>query len=104
MGTLSLTNMAMVTSGTYESFQKGATRYHHLLDPRTGPVQNSLRNVTLLGTSAMELDALSTAVFVLGINASSRLITKSDLQAVFINNEMNVFTTKGLVGELSIPQ
>ena len=98
MGRLALTNQSAVTSGSYEKFSViGGRRYHHLLDPRTGrPAEAGLKSVTLIGSSALELDALTTAVFILGPEEGSRLAEKAGLEAVWVTNDDRVLVTAGL--------
>ena len=98
MGRISLQNGCAVTSGDYERFYEvDGVRYHHIVDPRTGyPARSNLRSVTLIGDSAMNLDALSTAVFVLGAAEGLRLIREAGVEAVFVTTELEVFCTEGL--------
>jgi len=98
MGKLQITNCSLVASGSYEKyFIRDGIRYHHIIDPRTGsPACSKLLGVTLIGDSAMELDALSTAVFILGIQKGVQLLEKSGIEAVFIDESFDVFTTPGL--------
>ena len=65
--TVVLRDEAISTSGSYEQFfEMDGVRYSHILDPRTGrPVQGML-SVSVIGPSAAETDALSTAFFVMG--------------------------------------
>lgn len=104
MGKLVLQDSAVVTSGDYErGYTAGGVRYHHILDPRTGyPARSNLRSVTLVGDSALELDALSTAVFVLGAEAGLPLIRACGAEAVFITNALDVFCTEGLKERFSL--
>ena len=104
MGRLLLHNQAAVTSGYYEKFfMKNGRRYHHLLDPQTGyPADAGLKSVTLIGSSAQELDALSTAIFVLGAEKGSLIARKFGLQAVYITTENQVFVTDGLKDTFSL--
>lgn len=98
MGRISLQNGCAVTSGDYERYYEvDGVRYHHIVDPRTGyPARSNLRSVTLIGDSAMNLDALSTAVFVLGGEEGLRLIQQSGIEAVFVTVDLEVFCTEGL--------
>ena len=98
MGRISLQNGCAVTSGDYERFYEvDGVRYHHIVDPRTGyPARSNLRSVTLIGDSAMNLDVLSTAVFVLGAAEGLRLIREAGVEAVFVTTELEVFCTEGL--------
>lgn len=98
MGKLRVANCSLVTSGSYEKyFIRDGIRYHHIIDPRTGfPARSELLGVTLIGDSAMELDALSTAVYILGIQKGMQLLEKSGMEAVFIRESLDVFTTPAL--------
>lgn len=103
MGVLKLKNLAVVTSGWYERyFMKDGRRYHHLLDPQTGmPADTGLCSITVIGNSAMELDALSTAVFVQGMNAGSKLLDQFKIEGIFINKLQDVYMTRGLMQHFS---
>lgn len=78
---------AVATSGSYERFVEiSGKRYSHIIDPRTGwPVENNLGSVTVIAPTAMEADAYSTTLFVLGEVDGRRLIEARDkCQALFI--------------------
>lgn len=102
MGRLQLTNRAVVTSGSYERFAElNGKQCHHILNPATGsPSDSGLCSVTVIGSSAAELDALSTAVFVLGTEKGLQLAKKRGADVIFVSDEMNVFCSPALRGQL----
>ena len=83
---LSLKDGAVVTSGNYERFfELDGVRYHHILDPKTGmPVDNGVASVTIEADCSALADALSTACFVLGPEASRSIVTHYDVRAIFL--------------------
>ena len=66
LGALSITNGSVSTGGDYEHyFFHDGRRYHHVIDPRTGwPVEHTA-SVTVITRTALEADALDTALFVM---------------------------------------
>lgn len=104
MGKVLVSDCALVTSGSYERyFDLDGVRYHHIVDPRTGfPAQSGLLGVTLIGSSAMELDALSTAVFVLGMERGLTLLKQRDIQAIFITQAYDILATPALKDYFSL--
>ncbi|MBO4830977.1 MAG: FAD:protein FMN transferase [Oscillospiraceae bacterium] len=98
LGSLTLKDAFAVTSGGYErGFTIDGVRRHHIIDPRTGtPSDSGLLSVTLVGRRPAELDALATAVFILGAEASMPLLRERDIGAVFVTEEGGVFITPDL--------
>ena len=65
--TLTLTNEAISTSGSYEKFiESGGRRYGHILDPRTGRPASGLAVVSVVAPQTIDTEAWSTALFVNG--------------------------------------
>jgi Membrane-associated lipoprotein involved in thiamine biosynthesis len=98
LGILSLPEKTIVTSGSNERFFiKDGIRYHHILDARTGkPAQTSLLGVTVIGDCSLEADALTTALFVLGMEAGIRLLKEFRAEALFITDQLAIYLTDGL--------
>ncbi len=65
---------AMATSGNYEIYFDEEKLYHHIVNPRTGLSPRQTDSVTVMASSVMDADALSTAVFVLEPDAGKRFI------------------------------
>lgn len=97
IGTVSLTDQTMVTSGVNERFFiRDGKRYHHILDPRTcRPADSSLLSVTVVGNRSIDMDALSTALFVLGPDEGSKLAIQTGCHALFILTNREIFATEG---------
>jgi thiamine biosynthesis lipoprotein len=66
-----LQDRGLSTSGSgTQFFRHAGERYGHILDPRTGQPAAGMLSVTVTAPTAAEADALSTAFYVLGIDAS----------------------------------
>jgi thiamine biosynthesis lipoprotein len=93
-----LENEAISTSGDYERyFEENGTRYHHILQPATGEPANGVHSVTVVGPDAVITDALSTSVFVMGVDQGLRLLaTLPDYEGIVIDAEGQLFYSDGL--------
>jgi thiamine biosynthesis lipoprotein len=66
--TLLLRDQGMATSGSnIQYFRCQGRRYGHILDPRTGWPAEGLLSVTVIAPTAAQADALSTALYVMGL-------------------------------------
>lgn len=100
IGFVSVADKAVVTSGDYQRYFIGINgkRYHHILDPSTGyPVESGLVSVTIVADSSMAADALSTILFVAGMNKGIELLKSfPGTEAILIDMNLLVYVTRGL--------
>ena len=96
---LPLENTAFSTSGDYERYfidDKGEW-VHHIINPRTGKSAEGIASVSILGPHTFDTDALSTTVFVLGVEKGLTLINQlPDFDAVIITRSGKVHYSDGL--------
>jgi thiamine biosynthesis lipoprotein len=77
LGIVYLRNRGMGTSGTsFQRFEAGGRVYGHIIDPRTGVPAEGPASVTVLAPTAAEADALSTAFYLLGIEAAATYVAE----------------------------
>jgi len=81
-----LDNRAAATSGSgNQFFHFQGRRYGHVIDPRTGRPADRVLSSTVIAPDAASADALATAFFVMGLDASlAYCATRPDLAAVFV--------------------
>jgi thiamine biosynthesis lipoprotein len=79
-------SLAVSTSGNYRNVREvDGKRFSHILDPRSGmPVTHTLASVTVIGETAAEADAWSTALMVLGPDEGRAVADSEGLAAYFI--------------------
>ncbi len=82
---LELKNKAVSTSGDYERFFiLNGERFSHIVNPLDGMPTEGIASVTVVADSAEAADALSTAVFVMGIEKGLDIIESFSGAEVFI--------------------
>ena len=94
-----ITDETVVSSGIYERYFKvNDVLYHHLLDTSTGyPIENNLLGVTIITTSSVDGDALSTTCFALGLEEGMKLIESlEDTEAIFITDDYKIHKSSGI--------
>lgn len=97
-----LSDTAISTSGDYERYfidrtQGEERRVHHILNPQTGSSAKGLVSTTVIGPSSVYCDALSTTLFVLGLERGLALINSIDnYEAVFIDAKGVLAYSEGL--------
>ena len=93
-----LQDEAISTSGDYERFfDEDGVRYHHIIQPGTGMPASGVHSATVFGPDAITTDALSTSVFVMGVDLGLRMIAVlPDYESIVIDAEGQVFFSDGL--------
>ena len=96
--TIPLESEAISTSGDYERFfEEDGERYHHIIVPSTGVPAGEVHSSTIIGPDAVLTDALSTSVFVMGVDQGLRLIaTLPDYEGIVIDADGKMFYSVGL--------
>ncbi len=96
--TIPLEDEAISTSGDYERyFEEDGQRYHHIIEPATGLPAGGVHSATIVGPDAVLTDALSTSVFVLGVDQGLTLIsTLPDYEGIVIDADGRLYYSDGL--------
>ena len=106
LGILSVSDMAVITSGGYERYFTGddGQTYWHILDPATGrPAKCGLLSVTVTGAEGWRCDALSTALFVMGPEkAREHWQQAGDYELVLVTEDGRVIVTDGLAERFTL--
>lgn len=100
IGTLKISDKAVVTSGGYQRyFEENGQIYHHIIDTKTGyPADSGLKSVTVVSSDDTLADALSTSLFVMGLEKSGEFYRENSnlFGAVFITDKGEIYVTDNL--------
>jgi FAD:protein FMN transferase len=94
-----LIDTAISTSGDYERFyMKGDLRVHHILNPVTAKSVGHIQSVSILAPLAVDSDALSTTVFVLGVKPGLALINNMQgIDGLIVDGDGRLHYSDGLL-------
>ncbi len=91
-----LQGRCLSTSGDYGTKFSDDYRHHHLFDPRTGISPTELSAVSVAAPTALEADALSTALFVLCPDKAKEMAeSMKRVDALFISKSGDMTATDG---------
>lgn len=93
---VALSNRAIATSGSYEMRFDSDSTYHHLVNPQTGACPQHALSVSVTAPSAMEADALATALCVVPPQTALAQIAKlPDRECLIVCRDGKVFSSAG---------
>ncbi len=105
LGIVEIADATLVTSGAYERYlDVDGQRYHHIIDPSTGyPAESDLISATIVTTSSIDADALSTSLFVLGRAQGLALANQlPGIEAILVDKGNFVYVTDGLKDQFTL--
>lgn len=110
IGILRLADCAIVTSGNYERYFIGEDnkRYWHILDGKTGkPADKHINSVTIVTKQGKLGDALSTALFVMGVDEAINYWKKNKdendaFEMILITDDKKIYITENLVDSFTL--
>jgi len=105
LGYFTLQDKTVAVSGDYERyFELDGKRYHHIFDVKTGyPAKSGLRSAAVICSDGLSADALSTALFVMGLDKASEFYKSSglDFEALLVTDDARIFITPGIAGKFT---
>jgi thiamine biosynthesis lipoprotein len=90
---LSLSDVAVCTSGDYERRVDAGSITHHLLDPRAGRSAGRAISATVVAPSAMLADGLSTTAFVLGPRRGLSFLERAGAEGLIVTPQLQLKET-----------
>jgi len=95
---LSISNMAVATSGNYEKYVMiGGRKYSHTINPKTGLPVTGIKSVTIICPNAELADAMATPVTIMGIPAGLHLINQlKGMGCIIIDDHNKIFTSNNI--------
>ena len=98
---------SILSAGDYERYivdvhTDTGVRYHHIFDPFTGyPADTGIIATTVVSHSAIQADALSTAMMVMGVEKGLSMIKGIEgVEGLIITDDKKVYVTQGLTDNI----
>jgi thiamine biosynthesis lipoprotein len=100
LASFSLSGKAVATSGDYQKyFDHEGIRYHHIMNPKTGYPVTGIMSATVVTDTVMDADALSTAVFVMGVEKGLAFIDSlENTEGLIIDQDGAPHFSQGMQG------
>lgn len=101
---LSIEDMSVVTSGSYErGFRYNGKMYHHIINPVTGfPAETDLKSITIVSRDSMEGDALSTPLFIMGKYKAYEFMKANKISGIMVTDDDKIIITKDLIENFNL--
>lgn len=94
--TVFLKTGSVVTSGDYQrTYTVAGENYHHIIDPATQMPANYWSSVSVVCSDSAMADALSTALFLLPLEAGQALAEKCGVNVLWVDHNGDEFMTSG---------
>ena len=102
-------NITVVASGVSKRYievwdddQKEYIRYHHILNPFTGyPYDNEIETITIIGTSSMIADGMSTGMFSLGLDEAVNTLKENNTRGIIITKDYKIYVVGNINYQLT---
>lgn len=96
---LSVNECSVITSGAYQrNFTQDGITYHHIIDPATGyPANSGITSATVVADNSALGDALSTAVYVMGVEKAIKMYqVYRCFDFVILDDSNTLYVSQGL--------
>ena len=104
LGTISVGETAIVTTGAYQNYMTGSTKYHHIFNTKSGyPTSNGLASVTVICEDGTVADCLSTALYAMGqTKALNYWRANGGFDMIIITDSGEIVCTAGLLEKFDV--
>ena len=101
---IEIEDKAVITSGAYErnfTDEETGKLYHHIIDPATGySAESGIISATIVSSDGMTADALSTSVYIMGLEKAEEYWKQYgeslDFDMILMTEDQEVYYTEGL--------
>lgn len=95
IATIDVSDAAICTSGNYER-RDVSSGGGHIVNPRTGTTAAAARSATVVASSAMLADAMSTAAFVIGGAEAVAFLERHQIDGLLVTADLDVLATTNM--------